>query len=347
MKLSSTREALDILLEGHKLTPDELDDFIATLPEDQYLDYKNGAVTAKQTRDDANLMVRQYVSGFANAEGGVLVIGVNDKPREIAPCISIGTPLDNWIGHLLQDMAPHFSPPPRIQVVSHKKGQVLVIAVARAPELVPCIEARQWKYYLRIHESTIEVPSFLITDLVLGRRQHPIIDIGCRHGQVPHHLEDRVGNTNLYFWAENLGFATAEHLELGIVSWADGDRRELNLHLSSYLDVGPPPELAGATWRLRHQTTTPFSPEITRLTPFGHVRFRVIEGLRLPFIERPVSVIGAVYLIAHGAPPLWFELEFTCSRTKAEVSRSSAPQVSDPKIARVVGRRARVALREC
>lgn len=345
MKFNTTREVLDILLEGHKLTSDELDDFIATLPEDQHLDYKDGAVTGKQKREEAKLVVRQYVSGFANAEGGILVIGVSDQPRKVAPCKQIGrTPLDSWAGTLLQDMAPYLSPPPRIQAVEHRKGSVLVIAVARTPEFVPCVEARQWKYYLRLHDSTIEVPSFLITDLVLGRRQHPTIEVSCRCGQLPPHLEDRAGSPSLYFAAENLGFVTAEHLELGIVSWSIGEgAAQLNPHLSSYLDIGTQPQVDGVRWQLRHLTATLFSPEITRLTPFGRQGFRPIEGLRLPFIEGPVDVVAAVYLVSRGAPPLWFELQFTCSRAGGEVSRSSPPVVGDLKITRLVARRARVA----
>ena len=290
-------------------------------------------------------MVRQYVSGFANAEGGILVIGVSDKPRTIAPCEPIGrTTLDSWAGTLLQDMAPYLSPPPRIQVVEHRKGSVLVIAVARAPELVPCVEARQWKYYLRLHDSTIEVPSFLITDLVLGRRQHPIVELRCRCGELPPHLESRTGSLSLTFAAENLGFVIAENLEIGLVIWDIGEgSARLNPHLSSYIDVGTPPQIDGVPWQLWHRTVTPVPPRITiRLMPFNCVGFCSIEGLRLPFIERPVRVVAAVYLVSQGAPPLWFELEFTCSRATGEVSRSSPPVVADLKITKVVARRARV-----
>jgi hypothetical protein len=212
LKFPSTRDALEALLEGYKLSPKDVDDFIQSFEEDQYLDYKNGAITSKAQREKGKAVIRQYVSAFANSEGGLLVVGVADQPREISACIRGGGPLDRWAESLLVDMAPRLSPPPRIQVVNHPMGPILVVAVGRSPEFVPCIEARQEKFFLRVHQTTFEAPPFLISDLLLGRRQHPTIEISFHADQLPSYLEERTWNPTFFFSAENVGFVTAEQL---------------------------------------------------------------------------------------------------------------------------------------
>jgi hypothetical protein len=92
------RETLDYLLEGNTLTPEHLDRFLQANPEEgQYLDYKDGIVTTQQERANGRKIVREYINGFANSDGGILIIGVGrSKPREIKPCTSPGSePLDN------------------------------------------------------------------------------------------------------------------------------------------------------------------------------------------------------------------------------------------------------------
>jgi hypothetical protein len=80
------KELLDYLLEDNTLTPDQLDKFIqANHDEGLYFDYKNGKIATQARRDEGRQTIREYVSGFANSDGGVLLIGVNeDKPRGIA-----------------------------------------------------------------------------------------------------------------------------------------------------------------------------------------------------------------------------------------------------------------------
>jgi hypothetical protein len=158
MAPTSSRELPDFLLEGGELTPQELEDFVRRVPEeDLFLDYKDGLST-KGPQKDVQTTVREMVSGFANAEGGVLVIGVSEtRPRGISPCQRIGLePLDVWAQKVVSDMAGSLSRPPRFSVVSYDTGDVLLIASARAPQLVPCIESRETKYFLRIHDSTRE-----------------------------------------------------------------------------------------------------------------------------------------------------------------------------------------------
>ena len=50
---------------------------LAALPsEDLYLEFKDGTETDDQKK--ASRTLRQYVSGFANSDGGLIVFGVGD-----------------------------------------------------------------------------------------------------------------------------------------------------------------------------------------------------------------------------------------------------------------------------
>jgi hypothetical protein len=40
-----------------------------------------------------------------------------------------------------------------------------------------CIEAGRPVYYFRFHDQTLEAPDYLVTDLILGRREHPYLAI--------------------------------------------------------------------------------------------------------------------------------------------------------------------------
>jgi hypothetical protein len=105
--------------------------------------------------------IRRYISGFANSDGGVLIIGVDEQqPRQIARCEERpgGYPLDAWASRCLSGMAGYFSPLPRYQTIRHPQGPVLAIAVARAPSLVPCVESGALRYFFRIGESTLPIP---------------------------------------------------------------------------------------------------------------------------------------------------------------------------------------------
>jgi hypothetical protein len=68
------KELLDMLLEGSSLTPEELEQFIQEhCDEDQLFDYKDGAITRPQKRKEGRQIIRTWISGFANSDGGVLI----------------------------------------------------------------------------------------------------------------------------------------------------------------------------------------------------------------------------------------------------------------------------------
>jgi len=95
----NSRELLDFLLEGNQITAGEFDQFCReNTREDQYFEYKDGNITSSQNRREGAKTIREYVSAFANADGGVLIVGVNDTTHRISGCqLSIGQQhIEEW-----------------------------------------------------------------------------------------------------------------------------------------------------------------------------------------------------------------------------------------------------------
>jgi hypothetical protein len=160
----------------------------------------------------------------------------------------------------------------------------------------------------------------LIADLVLGRRQFPLLDLPSssieeasgiltsRNEQDPIHA--RIATFS--FVVENLSLATAEDVKIGVVSWSlsNGEAADISRHLRSYLDISDIniPNSLDVPFQLIHRSSLASGKRFT-LDPF---QIRTIRDLGPFYYHRQISVrvLGAVYVISKGAPPTWFQLEF-------------------------------------
>lgn len=313
------KDVLENLLEGTRLSSDLLDKFLQENPDEgQYLDYKDGAITAAKERANGRKTIREYINGFSNSDGGILIIGVgNEKPRAVKACTLPGSePLDKWAENCVHDMAPYFSPQPRFQVVDHPTGPVLVIAVARAISLVPCVESRQMKYFFRINQTTLEAPDYLISDLVLGRRRHPFLDLRCEFNdknELTSEFSIKAGrdadiiptrDIHFGFVLENMGLLTAYDIEVGILTWSFTEKvKPINRYLLSYVDIVNP-----------ERAISSFQPMLYRNNRMDLVTFQQIESRFHSLCRFPLVSNGkancAVYIVTKDASPTWFQLEY-------------------------------------
>lgn len=181
----ASREVFEGCLTDGTVSPDTIVALVRTrTPEDLYLDYKGGRLFANGNAGK----LRSAVAGFANGEGGLLLVGVNggdvnpiDECWRVDGCPeTVGKqPLLDWIASSLRELSPYLHPYPKIGTVTVGQDVVAFVATARSSVLVPCLEgSRGVVHYLRFHGQTYPAPPYLLADLLLGRRQRPTFVAG-------------------------------------------------------------------------------------------------------------------------------------------------------------------------
>lgn len=267
MPPSRSRAWLDHILAGEPVTEQDVKKLVAECQEDLHLDYKAGALLQAKKAADT---LREYVAAFANSDGGILLIGYDQGGKTFDGASAPGGgALDEWATRCLYRLTPQFSPVPRLRSL-HVDGQaVLIVATPRSPVLIQLQGPAGPLCYIRIGDSNFEAPPYLVTDLVLGRRNHPVLRPRFivpiePQGPWDSHLPN-IGTIELDLKAtiENHSLVFAEDVRCGLVSWATprrpvnpADRQGVPASLKAYLDVQQPEaSLRGPQqppWQLLH-----------------------------------------------------------------------------------------------
>lgn len=317
MKRHLARETLERFLAGNDLEEPDLRALMALETEAQWFDLKDGAEA--NDRRKARHVVRSYTSGFANADGGLLIIGVSDGEgkaagRKITPTMRPGgAPLDAWARSCLEDMAGFLVPPPRFQVLPVDGTEVLIVGTARAPVLVPCVENGTIAHWLRIGDSTLNVPPYLMSDLLLGRRAHPVLDV--RRSGKGGGVNGAQGSWTLTFAfeVENQGFIPAIDVRIGLIAWGmrPQDRRGsvASEHLRTFIELADcPSNIEGILMAPVHLASTTISEPSNDVAPFEVKRFGGSDLVIPQASGRPMR--SAMYVLASGHPPAWYQLDW-------------------------------------
>jgi len=380
MARSATREFVSQLLEAHQPSEQELKDVFATCPEeDQWLDYNSGRILGGRP---AKRTLRKHVSGMANADGGVLVIGYDHGTQTIdgAKAPDGGGPVE-WASKVL---GPLPMAPPRITVVPTERGDVLVVAVTRSRVLVPCNEGGEFVYYYRMGDQTLRMPQALLLDLPLGQRREAELRAHLMRAEWDHSTFLDLGNRNasalglrLWFNVENLSFAFADDVRVGMVAWClQGLAPRAVSRLTREVDaVRPTPyDVPGGLrdWALAHLQLPFYAPGSTDpltldVRAFDEVRDQRLQDL--PFFIPPVlsenaplrapgtdstltdaetkrtggaRLDAAVYVLSRGSEPWWhqFTMEYRPGGTGLGISQMLQTMSLEP----VYGVRPRVAI---
>jgi len=326
--LLQSLQMLEQLLTGHQLSSVELDDLInQKAKEDLYLEYKHGNELQKS---DASNTIREYLSAFANSAGGILIIGVNESekiPTEITGCNDHGKgKLDEWASRCLTPIANYFAPPPRFQVISHSRGDVLVCVVQRSLGLVPISESGGIVYYFRLGDQTLKAPDYLLADLLLGRRQQPVFEIvkfeALNFRRVSDDLSSHMDLAfEIRFRVENSSIVWADDSKWGIIHWAHStenvgiENGEPSQHLLSYLEVKDETFIfQKPRWLVHTRWSVPISK------PFdvgeGHIKF--VVPLRILNAWFSYTWKAALYFIARNSLPIWYQIEFVINKNAAQ-----------------------------
>lgn len=324
MRPIASKEYVAQLLSGMELTGSTLDTLISTChKEDLYIDYKAGAIFEDNTKNPPQIL-REYVSAFANSDGGAIIFGVTDgTSRTVDGCRPPGgRPPNNWAADCLKPIASYLSPSPRIHTVNHPNGEVLVVATQRAPTFVPCIESGTLVYYIRVGDQTISCPPYLISDLLLGRRQTPTLTVSVNRVTAQSMSENRV-SFSFEFSVTNTGLVPAEAVKVGFVYYSS-----LNTHLTvpetiyRYVDTPLEPiESFGVchfcTSYKHNSKNLGFLFDVDPLeTKHG---FYIGVGLVVPYFDLPSEINAAIYVLPKNSVPLWYQFSYQYSEIDAKV----------------------------
>lgn len=296
------------------------------VPEDLRIEYKEAAWCAKDHRrrtgrghpSALKARVSKYVAGFANAAGGVLIIGLKEirdddgqftavEPDPVTENLSAVT---QAVKSGLGDLHPFL---PRAHafhtVPADGGGCYFVLAVDRSIQAVPCHESGHLVYFLRLHDSTVSAPDYLAADLFLGRRRVPVVEVVQQLTvSTQRHRGRTVVEMGFSLQLRNVGLTWLDQPRVGIVGYTENKqgtvlhdqlRRELLLRYAPYgisdprilglkvkpkeleAGIGPYDSFTVATWR----------------NPF-----------LLDLYSEQILWGGALYIVGRNQIPLWFQL---------------------------------------
>lgn len=350
---SQSFELLEKMMSGQQVAPNDIDSLLnGRVDEDLFLDYKHGSELLKR---NSPATIRQYLSGFANSAGGVLLIGIDESHWSITGCEAPGgSDLADWASRCISTIAAYFSPPPRFQVILHPHGNVLIAAVDRSLSLVPIVENGSLVYYLRVHDQTLKAPEYLMSDLLLGRRSRPDLQIKQLQtmGLSTTLLKNPDGlavQFDLRSLVENRNLAWADDARLGIVSWFTTEINEdkpVSDHLLTYVDVVRiDDKLLSRDCHLEHRVA-----KLGTIGAFDTVNRNVLSSHALPLRSEytwfQYSWQAALYIVSQNAPPIWYELTIDVGQDLLALANDQGMLSAGDRLfqlARVINRRPKIA----
>lgn len=136
--------------------------------------------------NECQKILAKALSGFANADGGCLVIGVEaksinrDEPdliqslKPVQDALAVEGRIENLIGNLLE-------PPPtgvRVIHVHEAPGQSSGFVVVYVPPTdgLPIRSRKHWNFFVRISAGTFPMEYFQLADM-FGRRNRPVLSL--------------------------------------------------------------------------------------------------------------------------------------------------------------------------
>ena len=326
-------ELVEHISEGKPWSAAELTAFLQeNAKEGQYLDYKSGLL-AEDAQGSAKLC--RHVTGMANATGGVLIIGVRDDRTIDGVSAKGGRGAKGWAENCVARFAALFSTPPHFCEVACGESTVLVVAIHRNSRLIPVIESGRGRHYLRLGDQTLEAPDFHVADLLLGRREQPIVEVRAERG----HCSE--ANPNVSYTLEldlfNEGSIWVEEVQVGLIGLHVYEEKQakdkLPNAMRANLEVVAPVNTFAGNDRinLRHYTASvgkmpPLSGSgVLRLGPLA-IDGNYLNGMPLLYIN------AAVFCVPRHGSIQWFQL--SCGIAHVMYNRIMA---SPPKLTPVNG----------
>jgi hypothetical protein len=195
MRKFDTRPTVGDIFAVTEWTADHLQDIVdCHLTENLALDFKDGEWLDNPKVPDRAGELRRYVVGLANAEGGVLIIGIGERDDEgkrhedeawsirpvkaFAPKNGLGA----WVVSTLREgVYPALTPFPRVYEEGANGGKFLVIDVHRADASLVAVRCNNRQVFpARFGTSIVDLDEWAVRAILLGERQEPAVALGFR-----------------------------------------------------------------------------------------------------------------------------------------------------------------------
>jgi len=309
---------LSDMLEVTKWDEPHFDDLIALNgpKEGLHVDYKEGGWLGTP---DIKGKLRRYVGGFANAEGGALIIGISDHPgpgarptghplRKVGITRRVGD-LRSWLLDIIHGgVYPALQPPPRVYVFGHPGAQYAVILVEPAYEgLVSVRAGNKTVFPARVDDRTIDLDEWMVRAVLLGTRRSPrlVVRLCTKEGTAQYAKNAKGG----------ISFSAALVLQNDGFVWANSPRWGL---------VAPGKIVGNSTIVPKNPLSQSISAMVSRHNPVHHMVYRNNIPDLEPFSSVPLPLSGQVlldigaellalrmglYVLGKNLMPRWFYIE--------------------------------------
>lgn len=352
--ISTPYDLLEKMMNGEIITIDDISVILnqkRDFREGVHIEYKHGDKI--KSKNQGSKTIRKYLTGFANSNGGVLIIGFDEVKWEVTGAESpTKDSLVSWASTCIQQFISEFSPIPRFQMVAHPAGNILLVATYTAPNLIAIPVNGKRIYYFRVHDQTPQMPDYLVSDLLLGRRQHPyfaVNDLEVSNIHLSHNKNDYMWiDISLEILFENQSLYRVSDLRAGLVQISASPKQKLSSFLKNYLEIDEsnlPPDM-----NLIHSMLPKGSN--VKVSPFHPIRINPSIRLttRFEFKDYFYTWRASIYLMSKDSPPQWFQLEIENSVELRKLTRLKNPVEFSERIKKVlrikpvIGQRAAVDL---
>lgn len=154
-------------------SPGAIARFAAPKPETLYFDFKEYRGTDLRKDKDHQKLLAKALSGFANAAGGLLVIGVDDKRRTLAP-LADARAYEAAANELFSRLVAFPVEGVETKMIEETSGSATGFVLIFVPpsELQPHRSEKDKRYYRRSGDSFRSMEHYEVAD-AFGRRHHP------------------------------------------------------------------------------------------------------------------------------------------------------------------------------
>lgn len=305
-------------------TETDLIQIISGQVENLYVDFKiKRDLTTYQIDDDFQKTLSKAISGFANADGGVLFLGI-DAPQGVTPTIKPIIPfqmfeqeVNSYISRATQFVVQGILIK-SIATPNYNNGGVVSVYIPKS-DLSPHCSSKDKKYYQRVGDSFVPMEHYQIADS-FGRRHFPhIVPFGTLKGDI-----NFQGKIEVLLGLQNEGRAIGKFLYLKITSKAGFTVNQFGISGNRHFGLPPFPnptnlsEYKGGTGDVLHPG---LQLPVTRLEQ----SFSLQNGTIVPPLQQDLVIEGIV--TADGFSARGWSLTVPANHIQTVISNPRGPQV--------------------